>query len=137
MNVQFADELDQRKRKSPPQAEETRELPAAETPNGESPGGKMRKMTVQRKDQVDESNEGSSDGSWGEIKSHLGREPKKRSSEDGREPRRTENERHSIQIILRRNGPTVEIVIPRMTRKQQGAAQLTYSERSKTSIKRA
>ena len=90
LNVQFADELGRCKRKSPPPSEETRELHAAETSNDESPGEKMRKITAQRKGQVDGSNEGSSDGSWGEINSHLSREPKKRTSVDEPEPRRTE-----------------------------------------------
>ena len=92
-------------------------------------------MTVQRKDQVDESNEGSSAGSWGEIKSHLSRDPTKRSSGDGREPRRTEKRASLESNHSSTKRAPVEIVILRRTRKQQGAVQLTYSERSETSIK--
>ena len=88
LNIQFEGDFN-RKRTSYQSAGETREPRAVETENDESPGGKMRKMTARRKGQVDESNEGSSDGSWGEIKSHLSRKPKN-APEDDLEPRRTQ-----------------------------------------------
>ena len=96
----------------------------------------MRKMTVRRKDQVDESNEGSPDGSWGEIKSHLGKNRRKCPTMIWNRAE-LRKERHAMGICRRRNGRTVEISILRMTQRPRVAARLTYSEVPKQVQERA
>lgn len=49
----------------------------------------MRKKKARRNDPVGESESGHSEESWGEIRSHLGQEPKRRTSREEPERRRT------------------------------------------------
>ena len=89
LNVQFENELKHCNNEATKEPVVDREQRGPDPDDEESPCEKMRKMTVRRKDQVDESNDGPSDGSWGEIRSHL-RNTKKRRSTEEPECRRTE-----------------------------------------------
>ena len=62
---------------------------AGNTDEGESPGEELRTKTAKRKNKVRASEIGHSEESWGEIRSHIDRDTRQRSTKNDQERRRT------------------------------------------------
>ena len=140
LNTQFDSELRQCKKVTTKEPEGERHYSKKDedyqlSGDEEGPGEKMRKMTVRRNDQVGESDSEPSDESWGEIRSHLNRDPRNRPSREEPDRRGTENVIRLIQLDRAGNALTAVAVCLRRSLERQHVARQTSLNPPRRDIK--